>query len=70
MAITAYNPAASLVLMGLSTDTKPTSGIAPGTRFLQTDNGAVFMFYNTGAWVQVALIAQSAWNETGIAISL
>lgn len=70
MAITTYNPAASLVLMGLSTDTKPTSGVAPGTRFLATDTGAVYMFYNTGAWVQVALVAQSAWTETGIAIAL
>lgn len=65
MAITRYHPANSLVLMGLSTDTMPTT-YPPGTRFLQTDLGKVFMFYNTGAWVQVGTVAAANAQEVGI----
>jgi hypothetical protein len=65
MAIVQYYPAAAGVLMGLSTDTKPTN-VAPGTRFLQTDNGLVFMFYNTGAWTQVGTIASTDAPGVGI----
>lgn len=65
MAITRYHPANTLVLMGLSTDAMPTN-CAPGTRFLQTDLGKVFMFYNTGAWVQVATIAAANASAVGI----
>jgi hypothetical protein len=69
MTISTYNPANSLAFMGLSTDTKPTN-VASGSRFLETDTGNVFMFYNTGSWTQVATIPSSGWTETGIAIAL
>jgi hypothetical protein len=55
--------------MGLSSDTKP-KNVPPGSRFLETDTGKVFLLYNTGTWTQVAAIATSAWTETGVAISL
>lgn len=69
MAITAYSPASSQVLMGLSTDAKPTN-VAPGTRFLETNTGAVFLFYNSGSWQQVALIATSGWTESGLSVGI
>jgi hypothetical protein len=59
MAVTSYNPASALVLMGLAADTKPTD-IAPGSRFLETDTGKIWVFYNTGSWVQVATISATA----------
>jgi hypothetical protein len=65
LAITQYFPASALALMGLSTDTKPTN-VAPGTKFLQTDNGEIFMFYNTGVWTQVAQIPTSGFTEPAI----
>ncbi|MGA7539857.1 MAG: hypothetical protein WBW93_13940 [Steroidobacteraceae bacterium] len=67
MAIVQYYPASAAVLMGLSTDTKPTN-VAPGTRFLETDTGKVWMFYNTGTWTQVALIPTSGWTEPAVQI--
>jgi hypothetical protein len=67
MAISEYYPTSSLVLMGLSTDTMPVN-VAPGTRFLQTDTGAVFMFYNTGVWTQVSAIPTSGFTEPAITL--
>lgn len=55
--------------MGLSTDTKP-ANVAFGSRFIETDTGKVWMYYNTATWAQVAAIATSGWTETGISISL
>jgi hypothetical protein len=70
MAITAYSPATSQVLMGLSTDTKPTN-VALGTRFLETNTGKVFLFLNDGStWLQVALIPTSGWTETGLSVGI
>ena len=69
MAITLYNPTSAQAFMGLSADTKP-ANVAAGSRFLETDTGKVFLFYNTGVWTQVAAIALSGWTETGISVSL
>ena len=35
---------------GLSTDTKPTIGVLPGTRLFETDTGKMFI-YSGSAWV-------------------
>lgn len=41
-------------LVGLSTDTKPTTGIANGSTFLEMNTGKIFMFNEDGnAWVEV-----------------
>jgi hypothetical protein len=69
MAISKFNPANALAFMGLSTDTKPT-GVAPGSRFLETDTGKVWMYYNTNVWTQVALIPTSGFTEAGISVVL
>lgn len=69
MTVTAYNPTSALALMGLAADTKPTN-VAPGSRFLETDSGKVFLFLNTGTWLQVALIPTSSFTETGVSVSL
>lgn len=37
---------------GLSTDTKPTISILPGTGFFETDTGKTFI-YSGSAWIQV-----------------
>ena len=40
---------------GLSTDTKPTEGIANGSCLIEMDTGKVFMFNETASeWVEVA----------------
>ena len=41
----------SIKYIGLSTDTKPTVGILPGTKFYETDTGKIFI-YSGSAWVQ------------------
>lgn len=61
MAVAKYAPQNSFVYLGLAADTKPAAGI--GSKFIETDSGKVFMMYNTGAWVQVALIPQSGWTD-------
>ena len=39
----------------LSTDTKPTNGIANGSLLIEIDTGKIFMFNETGsAWVELA----------------
>ena len=40
---------------GLSTDTKPTAGIATGSSFLEVDTSDVYFFDETGA----------EWNKAG-----
>ena len=37
--------------IGLSTDTKPTVGILPGTEFEETNTGKTFI-YSGSAWIQ------------------
>lgn len=37
--------------LGLSTDTKPTEGIDPGTKFYETDTGKKYI-YSGSAWVR------------------
>ena len=41
---------------GLSTDTKPTTGIVTGSRFTEADTGDVYMFYegDSPAWGKIA----------------
>lgn len=40
-------------MTGLSTDTKPTSGIINGSIFVEVDSGKVFFFNEAGeAWVE------------------
>lgn len=71
MTIAAYNPASSQVLLGLSTDTKPTTDLALGTRFVETDSGKVFLFTNAASpWLQIALIPTSSFTEAGISVVL
>ena len=41
---------------GLSTDTKPTTGIVTGSLFLEADTGDVYVFYEddtTPAWTKI-----------------
>lgn len=40
---------------GLSTDTKPTSGIVTGSKFTEVDTGDVYLFDETGngTWTKV-----------------
>lgn len=38
---------------GLSGDTKPTTGVVTGTRFIETNTGAEFLFDGSG-WVEVS----------------
>lgn len=41
-------------LFGLSTDSKPTSGIVTGSVFVEVDTGKVFLFNEDAtAWVEV-----------------
>lgn len=67
MAVTQYYPASAAAFMGLSTDTKPMN-VAPGSRFIETDTGKVWMLYNTGVWTQVATIPTSAWTEPAVVV--
>lgn len=41
---------------GLSTDTKPTSGIITGSKFTEVNTGDVFLFdeESTGTWTKVS----------------
>lgn len=55
VSINTYSPGNSLVYMGLSSDTKPTAPI--GSKFIETDTGKVFLYYNTATWTQVGVIA-------------
>jgi hypothetical protein len=66
MAVNSYFPQNCAVYMGLHADTKPAAGI--GSKFIETDTGAVFMMYNTGAWTQVASIPISAWTEPAVTL--
>ena len=39
---------------GLSTDTKPTSGVATGSSFVEVDTGKVYLYNSDGsAWVEI-----------------
>lgn len=53
-----YNPTGSKNRVEgecLSTDTKPTTGIANGSILIEMDTGDIYMFNETaGAWVKVA----------------
>ena len=50
--ITTYRNTESTTLFGLSTDSKPTVGIANGTIFYEMDSGSVYMFNEaSGTWV-------------------
>lgn len=41
-------------LAGLSTDSKPTDGIATGSSFLEVNTGKVFLYDETGStWTEV-----------------
>ena len=62
MAVIQNNPQNVPSFLGLSTDTKPTNA-PPGSKFIETDTGKVFMLYNTGVWTQVATIPTSGWTE-------
>jgi hypothetical protein len=44
--------------MGLSTDTKPAAGI--GSKFIETDTKDVYLYENTGTWVQVGTLGTTA----------
>ena len=46
---------------GLSTDTKPTSGIVTGSKFTEVDTGDVYLFdeTSTGTWTKVA----AGWSD-------
>ena len=51
-----YNDSLAYVeYAGISTDTKPTSGIVTGSRFTEADTGDVYMFYeaDTPAWAKI-----------------
>lgn len=41
----------SLKLIGLSTDTKPTTNVLVGTKFYETDTGSTYI-YSGSTWVQ------------------
>ena len=42
-------------LAGLSTDSKPTAGIATGSSFLEVNTGQIFLFDEVGGtWTEVA----------------
>lgn len=56
--IQTYAPQTSLVYMGLSTDTKPAAGI--GSKFIETDTKDVYLYENTGTWVQVGTLGTTA----------
>ncbi len=56
-----YFPGDRLVYVGLSTDTKPAAAI--GCKFIETDTGKVYL--NTGAWVQIGVIAAGATTTVG-----
>ena len=46
---------------GLSTDTKPTDGIATGSLFLEVDTGDVYAFdEDGGTWGQIAALGGGA----------
>ena len=45
-------------IFGLSTDTKPTDGVAMGSSFTAVDTGAIFLFNEvSGQWVEQTAIA-------------
>lgn len=51
-----YNDSLAYVeYAGISTDTKPTTGIVTGSRFTEADTGDVYMFYeaDTPAWGKI-----------------
>ena len=55
----AYNETLKYVeLAGLSTDTKPTSGIVTGSLYLEVDTGDVYAFAegDTPAWNKIAAL--------------
>ena len=41
---------------GLSTDTKPTNGIATGSLFLEVDTGDVYAYDEESDWMQIATL--------------
>lgn len=51
--VTAYSVLPQVHLMGLAADSKPTTGVNIGERFLETDTGNVFVWTGT-AWVASA----------------
>ncbi len=58
MAIDRYTPQLSFVYLGLSTDTKPDAGF--GSKFIETDTGNTWLKLNTGQWMQVGTISDTA----------
>lgn len=49
------NSIVQVKLAGLSTDSKPTAGIATGSSFLEVNTGKVFLFDEVGGtWTEVA----------------
>ena len=48
-------------LAGLSTDSKPTTGIATGSLFLEVDTGDVYAFAegDSGSWGKIAALGGS-----------
>ena len=46
-----------LKFLGLSTDTKPTGSLRPGTEFYETDTGKTYV-YTGSAWVRGEAIWQ------------
>lgn len=51
MAVVSYYPTNVPVFMGLSTDAKPNA--PPGSKFIETDTGNVWLYLNTGVWSEV-----------------
>ncbi|MGH8131895.1 MAG: hypothetical protein ACRETP_01475 [Steroidobacteraceae bacterium] len=66
MAINPYFPGTAAVYVGLSTDTKPAAGI--GAKFIETDTSKVYLYLNTGAWVQVGVL--TAGTGANVAVSV
>ena len=53
-------------IAGLSSDTKPTTGLVSGSRFLEVDTGKTYVLdadSNTAAWTEVVVTTAAAAAE-------